>query len=60
MTEGIDYHELLPEYDLILPAYTSGTIFNQLDKDLSFITVARFQTIIESLSESSEECYGII
>jgi len=60
LVEGIDYHELLPEYDLILPAYTSGTIFNQLDKDLSFITVARFQRVIEGLGESQEEAYGIL
>jgi hypothetical protein len=60
LVEGIDYHELLPEYDLILPAYTSGSIFNQLNKDLSFITIARFQTIIEGLGESQEEAYGIL
>jgi hypothetical protein len=60
LVEGIDYHELLPEYDLILPAYTSGSIFNQLDKDLSFTTVTRFQTVIKGLGESIEKAYGIL
>ena len=60
LVEGIDYHELLPEYDLILPAYTSGSIFNQLNKDLSFITIARFQTVIKGLGESIEKAYGIL
>ena len=45
---AFEYDELLPEIDLILPAYTSGSLFNYLNNDLSFLTLFRTNlTILE-------------
>ena len=57
---AFEYDEILPESEIITPAYTSGSIYNFLDKDLTFTTIFRSTSVILILSESSELCYGIL
>ena len=57
---AFEYDEILPEYDIITPLYTSGSIFNNLDKDLNFITIFRCTSVILELSESFETCFGLL
>jgi len=57
---AFEYDEILPEYDIITSLYTSGSIFNNLDKDLNFITIFRCTSVILELSESFETCFGLL
>ena len=57
---AFDYDELLPEYNLIVSLYTSGSIFNFLDKDLSFITIFRSSNVILELGESFSTAFGVL
>ena len=57
---AFEYDEILPEMDLILPAYTSGSLYNYLDNDLTFTTIFRASSVILELSESFETCYGFL
>jgi len=54
------YHDALPESHLTIPAYTSGSLYNYLDKDLTFTTIYRQSSAILILSESFEECIGYL
>ena len=54
------YHDALPESHLTIPAYTSGSLYNYLDKDLTFTTIYRQSSAILTLSESFEECIGYL
>ena len=60
LTFAFDYDELLPEYNFIVPLYTSGSIFNFLDKDLSFITIFRSSSVIVELGESFSTAFGVL
>ena len=42
------YHDALPESHLTIPAYTSGSLYNYLDKDLTFTTIYRQSSAIVS------------
>ena len=57
---AFEYDELLPEHDIITPAFTSGSLFNYLDNNLTFITLYRHETTILELSESISDCVGIL
>ena len=57
---AFEYDEILPEMDLILPSYTSGSLYNYLDNDLTFTTIFRATSVILELSESFETCYGFL
>ena len=57
---AFEYDELLPERDIILPAFTSGSLFNYLNNNLTFITLYRHETIILELCESFSDCVGIL
>lgn len=57
---AFEYDELLPDMDLILPAYTSGSLYNYLDNDLSFLTLFRTNLTILELAESWGDCVGIL
>ena len=57
---AFEYDEILPEVDLILPAYTSGSIFNFLDKSLSFLTIYRTSSVILELAESFSNALGVL
>ena len=54
------YHDALPESHLTIPAYTSGSLYNYLDKDLTFTTIYRKSSAILTLSESFEKCIGYL
>lgn len=57
---AFQYDEDLPEVDLTLPAFTSGNLYNYLNKDLTFTVIFRSTTVILELSESFEICYGFL
>ena len=57
---AFEYDELLPDHHIITPSYTSGSLFNYLDNDLTFTTLYRHTTTILELSESISDCLGIL
>ena len=57
---AFEYDELLPDHDIIIPSFTSGSLFSYLDNDLTFTTLYRHTTTILELSESISDCLGIL
>ena len=57
---AFEYDEILPDHDIIIPSYTSGSLFNYLDNDLTFITLYRHTYTILELTETISDCLGIL